>query len=132
MTASFTTTDLVGGRTLVEGTDINGVTGKTVLNNTQYNELKGNSAHAVAHEAFDKAVEKFYAPLTKAAEALEAANVATEDIFVEKISDAVEAVAARPAQYVRLTANTIILRRIEAGDTDGLVWVGDTLEIVAA
>ena len=131
MTASFTTTALVGGRTLVEGTDVAGYSGRTVLDNTQYTALKGDSAHAVAHEAFDKAVSKFYAPLVKAAEALESAHVATEDIFVEKISDATEAVAARPAQYVRLTPDTVILRRLEAGQYDGLVWVGDSLEITA-
>jgi hypothetical protein len=131
MTSTFSTTNLVGERVLVQGTDVNGISGKTILDSSQFNELKGNSAHDAAHEAFDAAVKEFWAPITEAAETLAAAHVAVEDIFVEKIADASPAVPARSAEYVRLTPDTVILRRIEAGETDGLIWVGDNLEIAA-
>ena len=133
MTSQFTTTNLVGNRVLVKGTDVNSIVGQTILDSTQFIELKGDTAHKVAHEAFDKAVQKFYAPLTKAAEALEEAhkNQGKDDIFIEVVQAAVEPTLGTPEIRVILTPDTVILRRIEAGDTDSLIWVGDSLEIAA-
>ena len=133
MTASFTTTELTRNRFLVEGTDSLGTINKVVLDGTQYKQLKGDAGDTAAVEAFDKAVAKFYAPLTKAAEALEAAIKAPEgDLFSEVVQEAVAPTLGQPEVRVRLTADTVILRFIEQGATDRLIWVGNDLEITAA
>ena len=132
MTASFTTTELTRNRFLVEGTDASGVINKVVLDGTQYKELAGNSAFDLATEEYDAAVAAFYAPLTDAAEKLEAAREANFDVFSEVVQEAVEPTAGQPEIRVVLTPDTVILRLIEKGDTDRLVWVGDQLEITAA
>jgi hypothetical protein len=133
MTSQFTTTELVNDRVLVEGVDRLGTTAKTVLNSAQYNELKGTDAFAEAEAAFQKTVEKFYAPLTKAADALENVykNAGKEDLFVEVVQEAVAPTAGLPEVRVILSKDTVILRLIEKGETDRLIWVGDSLEISA-
>lgn len=131
MTSQFTTTNLVGNRVLVNGTDVNGIVDKIVLDGTQFVELKGNSAHELAHNAFNEAVKEFYLPLTEAADALQAAHEGVDDIFTEVIAEAVEPTFGQARRTVTLTPDTVILRRIEAGDTDGLIWVGGKLEIAA-
>ena len=129
MTSQFTTTNLVRNRVLVEGTDKFGTIGKIVLDGSLYVDLKGDSAHNVALEAFENAVKEFYLPLTEAAELLQEAHAGKDDIFTEVIQDAVEPTLGQREVRVVLTPDTVILRLIEAGDTDRLVWVGDQLEI---
>jgi len=131
VTSTFTTTQLAGERFIVRGTDAFGVIGETVLDGSQYLGLKGDTAHDAAHEAFNKAIEEFYAPITKAAEALEAAHSAENDIFVEVVQPAVAPTAGQDEIRIRLTPDTVILRLIDAGETDRLVWVGQNLEITA-
>ena len=134
MTASFSTTELTRNRFLVEGTDAAGTINKTVLDGTQYKELKGDDSHSAAHAEFDKAVEKFYGPLTKAAEKLEAAHAAgPSDVFTEVVQEAVAPTAGQREIRVVLTPDTVILRLIEAdAATARLIWVGNDLEITAA
>ena len=133
MTTSFGTTALTYDRFLIEGTDSKGTIGKTVVNGGQFLQLKDVTKDSAAHEAFDKAVEKFYAPITKAVAALEAAHIANaEDLFTEVIQPAVQSISGQPAITVRLEHETVVLRLIEAGDYDRLIWVGDSLEITAA
>jgi hypothetical protein len=134
MTTSFKTTELTGDRTLVEGTDVNGVTGKTVLSNAQFKDLWGNSAHDAAHKEFDAAVEKFYAPLNKAIDKLKAAHesAVAEDLYTEVVGEDVAPTAGSTARRIRLSQDTVILRLIAQGKTDRLVWVNDQLEITAA
>lgn len=129
MTSQFTTTNLVRNRVLVEGTDKFGTIGKIVLDGSLYVDLKGDSAHNVALEAFENAVKEFYLPLTEAAELLQEAHAGKDDIFTEVIQDAVEPTLGQREVRIVLTPDTVILRLIEAGDTDRLVWVGDQLEI---
>ena len=132
MTASFSTTELTRNRFLVEGTDASGTIGKTVLDGTQYKELAGNSAFDQATAEYDEAVAAFYQPLTDAAEALEAAREADFDQFSEVVQEGIAPTAGQPEIRVVLTPDTVILRLIEAGDNDRLVWVGNDLEITAA
>ena len=129
---SFTTTDLVNNRVLVEGTDRLGHIGRTVLDSTQFLELSARDDHSLAHEAFDAEVRAFYAPLTAAAEKLEAAQqVQAEDLFTEVVQEAVEATAGQQEIRVRLSRDTVILRLIEQGDDERLIWVNDQIEITA-
>ena len=129
---SFTTTDLVNNRVLVEGTDRRGRVGRTVLGSTQFRELSARDDHSLAHEAFDAEVRAFYAPLTAAAEKLEAAHqVQAEDLFTEVVQEAVEATAGQQEIRVHLSSDTVILRLLEQGDDERLIWVNGYLEITA-
>jgi hypothetical protein len=130
---SFSTSRLVNHRVLVTGTDSFGTTGRTTLNSEQWDEIKADGQYSEALEAFDAAVEDFFAPLIEAADAANAAHPVKQPVDPMSyvvLAEEVEGVAAKPAQLVHLTNDSIILRLIEQGDTDRLVWVDGGLEIL--
>lgn len=132
--SNFTITRLVDDRAIITGTDVFGVSGRTTVFTGQWDEINGDSAYDQATEAFDSAVEEFFAPLTEAAEkfnkSLEQAEPDSIGYVVQR--EAVEGRAAQPAQIVKLSHDSIVLRLIEQGDSDRLVWVGDDqLEVLA-
>ena len=131
---TFTTTPLVGNRVLVEGTDKNSIVGREVLDSSQWTELKARRGHDEAHVAFNDAVKEFYAPLTDAIDELNASHAKAndDDILKVVITEATEAVAAVREESVRLTRDSAVLRLLEAGQEDRLVWVGEHLEILSA
>ena len=61
----FKTTKLAGSRVLVQGSEPEQ---RTVLDSSEWNEVKRHIAGRLATEDFDAAVEKFFAPLTEAAD----------------------------------------------------------------
>lgn len=126
----FTITPLLGGGTLVEGTDVTGKSGRTILISEKWNAVKTVRAHIAASEAFDEVVTEFFKPLTDAAEAAQAiAHPVTNDWSVVTISEGTE---FEPAEKVRLDMDGTILRLLEEGQHDLLRWVGeDTLVAVA-
>lgn len=131
---SFTVQTMLGGKALVQGTDVNGVTGKTLVDSTQWTELNERDDFSKAQAEFDSAVEEFFKPITKAAKkAAKSVSTPSPDpmayVVVDKGSKGKE---ARPRQVVALTHDSIVLRLIEEGNTDRLVWVDEsTLGIVA-
>jgi hypothetical protein len=130
---SFSTTRLVNHRVIVQGTDIFDVSGKTTLDSTQWDEIKADNSYSQALDAFDAAVEQFFAPLIEASESVAAAQpvaVPVDPMSYVVLSEAVEGVEAQPAQLVHLSADSIVLRLIEEGDTDRLVWVDGRLEVL--
>lgn len=131
--STFTTSPLVGSRVLVSGTDVNGVTGSEVVSSAQWDEVNANTAYDQAAEAFDSAVEAFFAPLTEAAKALdEERKRPTKDPIGYVVLH--EEVAATPGQsehIIKLTRDSIVLRLIEQGESDRLVWVNGELEVLA-
>jgi len=129
---SFDTTRLVGSRVMVVGTDTFGTKGQTVLDSTQWDEVKGNTAYDQALEAFDAAVADFFAPIIEAADAATAATISKpqDPSSYVVLSEAVEGVAGKPAQLVHLNNDSIVLRLIESGDEDRLVWVDGGLEVL--
>lgn len=128
---SFTTRNLTGERVLVKGTDIEGGVGEEVLDASQWNELKARSDLQTAGAEFDEAVEKFYAPLLAAAEKVGKTLERPEDSLAFVVLDeGSEAVPGRPKHTVKLTRDSMILRLVEDGHTDRLVWVGEQLEIL--
>lgn len=131
---SFNIKNLAGDRALIEGTDILGYTGRIVVCSHEWNELKRLRKQDEAHAAFDAAVGDFYADLTAAAAALEASHEADgmDSLFYEVIGEAVEAVEGKPEQRLVLSKDSVILKLIESGNTDRLIWVGDQLEILEA
>ncbi len=132
--SSFSTTTLVGGGTLVQGTDINGVSGTTVVDSSQWEEIKADQSFSSATEDFDKAVDKFFAPILKAAEKLErsvAVNTEPDPISYVVLREPVEGVAPEVGDLRKLTTDSMVLRLIEAGDTDRLIWVNEQLQVAA-
>ena len=133
MSAKFIATPLINDEYLVTGTDIAGQTGTVVLGGKQYNELALTAESDKATEEFDKAFDKFYAPLKKAQAAKDAAGQPTEDpdTFIV-IQEATEGTPAAAELRIDLCTDTVILRLIEAGKFDRLVWAGDELVVTAA
>lgn len=129
---SFTTSKMLNSKVLVSGTDFNGVTGQTVIDSTQWDEVNSHRAYHTAEAEFEQAVENFFAPLTAAAEAMgkKLERPTKDSIDYVVLHDEVEGVKAEPAQIVKLDKSSIILRVIESGDTARLVWVNGELEIL--
>jgi hypothetical protein len=119
----FTITPLMGGGTLVEGTDVTGKEGRTILVSDKWDAVKSVRAHIAANEAFDEVVTEFFKPLTDAAEAAQAiAHPEKDDWSTVTIVEGTEGV---PAETVRLDMDGIILRLLEETDGSMLRWIGD-------
>jgi hypothetical protein len=131
---SFEMKKLVGCRVLVTGTDVAGQSGSTVLNSSQWDEFKADKKYDQAAEAFDTAVEEFFAPLVEAADKAKAALVAVPEdpMSYVVLSEKVDGVEGSERTLIYLEKDSIVLRLLEQGDTDRLVWVGDNLEILEA
>ena len=133
MTAQFKTIRLANHRVLVDGTDVFGYQNRTVLDSTQWDGIQATVNQTTAEDQFNKAVEEFYAPLIEKIDAIVAAEEKSivDDAYTLVVGETVEAVdAVAPAVY-RLSQDSAILRLIEEGKADRLVWVGDKLEIIA-
>ena len=131
----FTVAPLLNDQALVVGTDYNNVTNQVVVSTSEWNDIKGHNNFVEATANFDAAVEEFYAELTEAADAVNLALNATtapDPMSSIVLHEGVEGVEAKPAVVRQLSTDSIILRIIEAGDTDRLVWVGDQLQVLAA
>lgn len=130
---SFQTQSLMNDRVLVHGTDVFGTTNKTIVDAGQWNELTARSDLDRAQQVFDDAVNEMFAPLLEAAEkANKIMERTTDSVSYVVLDEGSEGEAARPRTVVPLTNDSIILRLIEEGNTDRLMWVGDNLEILAA
>lgn len=125
---TFHVQNMLGDQALVYGTDKFGNTGKTSVSTTQWDELKARANFSSAVEDFDAAVEAFFKPLTEAAENAEKAMQRKQQDPSEYIvlTEGTEGIEATPAEIVALSPDSIILRLIEEGNTDRLVWVDDS------
>jgi hypothetical protein len=126
----FVVTPLLGGGTLVEGSDITGKTGRTILLSDKWDAVKSVRAHMKANEEFSKVVDEFFAPLTEAADAAQAiAHPATAEWSKVTL---VEGTEFEPAEVVSLDMDGVLLRLLEETDGSTLRWVGeDTLVAIA-
>lgn len=128
---SFTTIKLANERVLVRGSDVFGTTGETVLDSTQWSEVNSRKEFSQATDEFDKAVQEFFKPLTEAAEkASKKLEKPTDSMSYVVLQEGTEGVQAQPAQLIKLTRDSVILRILESGDTDRLCWVMDNLEVL--
>lgn len=129
---TFTTLALTGGRVLVKGQDHTGVTGETVLDGSEWAQAKQQATHFEAHEGFEAAVEEFFAPLVEAAEKLESSlampTLDKSSYFV--IDEGEEPTEGRTPTVIKLGRDAVILRLIEEGQSDRLVWVAGELEVL--
>ena len=132
---SFVVQNMLGSQALVTGRDTLGNEGKCIVSTTQWDGLKEQANFSSATEDFDAAVEAFFAPLTEAsAEIAKAAAGKPQDpAEYVVLKRGVEAVTGETDQIVELELDSIILRMIEEGTTDRLVWVDEsTLGVLAA
>jgi len=130
---SFTITNLAGDRALVKGRDAAGTHGQQILDAAEWNHFKATSEHSDAHAAFDDAVESFFAPLNEAIDAIkESAKPKLDPLFFVTVQEGSKAVEAADEVIVALGHDSAVLRLIEQDpDTERLLWVNDTLEILA-
>lgn len=132
---TFVVQNMLGDQALVSGTDHLGNEGKTIVFTSQWDELKARKNFSSAQADFDAEVERFFKPLTKAAKKAEKSlnAKAPDSASYIVLTEAVEEVSGQPAQVVALSKDSIILRLIEEGNTDRLVWVDErTLGILAS
>ncbi len=128
---TFTTMNLTNDRVLVKGSDVHGGHGETILDASQWVELGQRSALRTAQADFDAAVDAFFAPLTEAAEkASKTVERPTDSSAFVVLDEGTEGQQAVAPVIVSLTKDSIVLRLIEEGNTDRLVWVGDELEVL--
>ena len=133
MTAQFKTTRLANHRVLVKGTDQFWTTNQTVLDSAQWDGIKAELTKSTVEDQFNAAVEEFYAPLLEKIDALvaDAQKSVVDDAYVLTVGETVDAVEAVAPTVYRLNQDSAILRLLEEGRTDRLVWVNDELEIIA-
>jgi hypothetical protein len=115
----------------VKGTDIDGVHGETVLDASQWLELKARKDVQSAGAEFDAAVEAFYAPLIAAAEKVgKSLDKPTDSLAHVVLDEGAEATPGRAPIVVNLSKDSMVLRLLEDGNTDRLIWVDGELEIL--
>ena len=131
--SNFNVTYLSGQRALVQ--DVSD-TRQCVLDTAQWDEIKHRLAHDDAEKDFGAAVEEFFKPLEEAInlaeEKLAATLPKTDPAFTVEITPAVEGVEGTQAVTYVLNHDSAVLRIIESGDHSRLIWVGNTIEILAA
>lgn len=128
---TFTTQRLVNNRMLVRGSDITGGVGECTLDTTQWDEIKATKAFSEAEAEFDAAVEAFFAPLNDAKEKLESVGKVDPDpaTFVV-LREEVAGQPAQPGLLVKLNHDSVVIRLLEQGNHQRLVWVDNTLEVL--
>lgn len=133
MTANFTITRLAGVSALVEGTDVRGNDGQMIVSTAEWDEITRRDAHSKAHQDFDAKVEKFFAPLLEAADKLrDTHKISTDPLLYIVEQEASEGRAPQQEVLRNLSRDSVILRAIETGHSDRLIWVGDELVLTAA
>jgi hypothetical protein len=126
----FTITPLLGGGTLVEGTDITGKSGRTILLSDRWDAVQSVRAHMKASEAFDEVVTEFFAPLTAAAEAAQAIAHPTTTKWNQVVL--VEGTEFEPAEVIDLDMDGTLLRLLHETDGSTLRWIGDDVLVAIA
>ena len=136
MSGIFNVTELAGHRALVTG-DANQ---QCILDTTERDELRLMLENREVDEMFEENIEDFFAPLTRAAELHDLQHKALAKQFEQTDDPAfnfvmkagVEGVEAVEEERVILSHDSVVLRLIDSGQTDRLVWVGnDTIEVIA-
>ena len=131
--SNFTTTALANENFLVEGTDVRGNYGECVVYGGDWLEIKKALDTDTAKAQLDAAFEEFFKPLVEAADAFAAAKAPVVDaLSVVVLNEGTTGEPAREREVVHLSRDSQILRAIEEGTTDRLLWVDGELVITAA
>ena len=145
--SNFNVTRLSGQRALVQDTS---GTHQAILDTAQWDEIKHRLAHDDAEKDFGAAVEEFFKPLEEAINLAEEKLAATlpkmdpaftveisigrgnNRVLWHEIGPEVEGVEGTPAVTFVLNHDSAVLRILESSDHSRLIWVGNTIEILAA
>ena len=131
--SNFTTTLLANEHFLVEGTDVRGNYAGCIVDGSEWLAIKRALGTDTAKEQLDAAIEEFFKPLVEAAEAFTEAKAPVVDaLSVIVLNEGTAGEPAREREVVHLGRDAQILRAIEEGTTDRLLWVNDVLMITAA
>ena len=129
----FTLKYLTGNRVYVYGTNDAGLPHEVVLDGTRLRALQQHHLVDKAGDTYDRTVEEFFAPLTDAAEMLQLMQqpLEADPAFVYVVKDGVEPVKGVEPEAYKLDHDGAVLRLLEAGDIDRLIWVslGNTSSI---
>ena len=127
----FKTTKLAGHRVLVQGSEKDQT---CILDSSEWDEVRASLTATVATEAYDAAIERFFAPITKAADKLDAALAKamgpTDSRSQIVINPGVQAVEGVEPEIIELGRDATILRMIESDHTEQLIWVGGSIELL--
>ena len=131
--SNFTATALANESFLVEGTDIRGKYGECIVFGGEWLEIKRALGTDTAKEQLDAAIEEFFKPLVEAADAFAEAKAPVVDaLSVVVLNEGTTGEPAREREVVHLGRYAQILRAIEEGTTDRLLWVDGSLVLTAA
>lgn len=131
--SNFTTTALANENFLVEGTDVRGRYGECVIHGGEWFAIKRALGTDTAKEQLDAAIEEFFKPLVEAADAFAAAKAPVVDaLSVVVLNEGTTGEPAREREVVHLSRDSQILRAIEEGAADRLLWMDGMLVITAA
>ena len=128
---SFNLTMLAGNQALITGDKSKQ---RCVLDATQWIQIKQHQARIKAEEVFDATVEEFYKPLTEAAGEYESRLgqiVKADPAFEYVLQPGAEGTEKTSREVYYLDNASAILRMIESGNTDRLIWVNDQILITA-
>lgn len=121
---TFSLTPLANHRVLVEGEDRHGNSHSVILNGREYDEIAAMENVLHAGQAFDQAVEDFFAPLTDAAAVYEdAAAPVVDPAFIYVVEEGSAGEPSVEREVLGLEHDTAVLRLINTGDTERLLWI---------
>ena len=131
--SNFTTILLANESFLVGGTDVRSRYGECVVHGGEWLAIKRALGTDTAKAQLDAAIEEFFKPLVEAADAFAAAKAPVVDaLSVIVLNEGTTGEPAREREVVHLSRDAQILRAIEEGATDRLLWVDGSLVITAA
>ena len=129
--ATFEKRNLANHRALVTGLDEAGVQHQTVLDTEEWDQLNKRTGFTAAIEEYDAKIAEFFKPLTEAADRLENAHkIQTDPAFYVVEQEGVQPTEGQPEVLHFLSHDSVVIRLIEEGREDRLVWVGDDIEIL--
>ena len=126
---SFTVTYLAGDRALVQED-----THQIILDAEEYLAMKLHQEKTGLIAQYDQSVADFFKPLTDMADKIKSVEEQENRIdpdFHFVLTEGTEGEEPARREVYRLEKDTVILRLIEEGRTERLIWIGDQLEILA-
>ena len=127
---SFTITYLADDRALVQED-----THQIILDAEEYLAMKLHQEKTGLIAQYDQSVADFFKPLTDMADKIKGVEEQENRIdpdFHVVLAEGTEGEEPIRREVYRLEKSTVILRLIEEGRTERLIWIGDDLEILAA
>ena len=131
MSNVFNLTRLANSRALVQGTD----PGESqILSTAEWDAVDQHLAQHAATKTFDKAAADFFKPLTDAVDKLNQLQAeslpASNPLETLALRPATEAVEGDEGETIFLGHDAQVLRAIATGQTELLLWVNGSIEIL--